>query len=48
MSVEIPKLESEQRPIRTQVSAGKLIKARENAGDQVTIGFSFAFDRLIG
>ena len=46
MSVEIPKLESEQRPIRTQ--AGKLLKARENAGDQVTIGFSFVFDRLRG
>ena len=34
--------------MRTQSETSKLPKARENAGDQVVIVFSFAFDWLRG
>ena len=32
--------------MRSQEKTGKLPKARENASEQVVIGFSFASDRL--
>ena len=37
-----------QEPKRTESKTDQTAKARENAGDQVVIEFSFASDWLIG
>lgn len=38
----------DKRPMRILIKdTGKLLKTRENAGDQATIGFTFASDSLM-